>query len=253
MKENRFVAWIRRHLVCSIVIALLFFIVVIPVLINLCYSCDHVLYATQWGAADVLIYYGAILGATVTAACLAGTIRFNIKQIEYSSIIKDEHRKWETLETQVDMVLETLAPMNMNVDFENEFSFFDIPRRCAHRLRLYRLNANNAVNRLVILTLSNTSSDLQKLIEVINKANVEFCNFASEEIKLYDQIIAENSKCIISDAALIAKCNERIDNLDYLLGKQYVPYYHQLLREKQSTFDTIYEKIDREANKHLHI
>lgn len=251
MKERKGASFVCTHrILCGIATAL-FFAVGGPILINLCYSCDCVLFITQWEAKDVLSYYGMIFSAAVAAVSLIATIRFTRKQIEHSSYIKAEYRKWETIEQQVNAVLDTIAPLNMNADYENILNFFDVPRNCVHHLRLYRLNANNALNRLVILTSSIESADLQKLIDAIKIATVDFCNMASEEIKMYDQIVAEKSKCIINDEMVIARCNQRIDELDYQLGNKCVPNYHMLLSEKQRVFDAIYKAIDCEANKKI--
>ncbi len=67
-----------------IVLAILGFVVLVigvPLGINAIYQCNTVIIRTQWGAEDVLSYYGAILGAFVTMAGLIITIRFTMRQI----------------------------------------------------------------------------------------------------------------------------------------------------------------------------
>lgn len=57
------------------VIAAIFLIAGIPIIINECYkvNCGYI---TVWDGADVLGYYGAILGSIIAVATLAITIHF---------------------------------------------------------------------------------------------------------------------------------------------------------------------------------
>lgn len=54
--------------------------IVIPLAINESYK-HGVVYVTKWDAADVLSYYGAIIGAAATIGALVITIRFTQRQI----------------------------------------------------------------------------------------------------------------------------------------------------------------------------
>ena len=47
----------------------------------------------MWGAADVLSYYGTILGATATATAMIVTIVFTRKQIYRDSYLKNGNEK----------------------------------------------------------------------------------------------------------------------------------------------------------------
>ena len=55
----------KRKTVILIVLAVLFFLIVVPICINECYKIGPG-YITEWGAADVLSYYGTALGATAS-------------------------------------------------------------------------------------------------------------------------------------------------------------------------------------------
>ena len=77
------------------VLAAVVLIFAVPVAINLCYSADTVIIPTQWGATDVLSYYGTILGAAVTVGALIVTILFTRKQIERDDYRKSQREKWD--------------------------------------------------------------------------------------------------------------------------------------------------------------
>ena len=84
------------------IIAAIFLIVGIPIIINECYKANCG-YITVWDGADVLGYYGDILGSIIAVATLAITIVFTKKQIQRDSfcgignsivhhILKHSHR-----------------------------------------------------------------------------------------------------------------------------------------------------------------
>lgn len=78
------------------IIAAIFLIVGIPIIINECYKANCG-YITVWDGADVLGYYGAILGSIIAVATLAITIIFTKKQIQRDSFLKNENEKWTGL------------------------------------------------------------------------------------------------------------------------------------------------------------
>ena len=81
----------------------LFFVVGVPLIINELYK--HPGYVTVWSAADVLSYYGAILGASITVGTLAVTIFFTRKQLQRESYLKNREESWSKIE---DVLLATL-------------------------------------------------------------------------------------------------------------------------------------------------
>ncbi len=78
-------------------IAVIIFVVGVPIIINECYKTSSG-YMTMWSAADVLSYYGTILGVLVAAATIAVTISFTQKQIQRESVLKIETEKWGKIE-----------------------------------------------------------------------------------------------------------------------------------------------------------
>ena len=66
---------------------LMFFLIIVPIIINECYK-TNILYVTKWDAADVLLFYGAIVGAIGT---IAG-VYLSIKHTEFKLKIDTRNR-----------------------------------------------------------------------------------------------------------------------------------------------------------------
>lgn len=67
-----------KRKILPIVITTLFFCVAVPIIINELYKTGKG-YVTVWNGADVLSYYGSLLGAIATIVALICTINFTIK------------------------------------------------------------------------------------------------------------------------------------------------------------------------------
>ncbi len=61
----------RMFIIVAVLLCVLLFVVGAPVIINECYKIGG--YITLWDVADILAYYGTILGAIVSIVVLAGT------------------------------------------------------------------------------------------------------------------------------------------------------------------------------------
>ena len=68
----------RLGIIASVIVLLIFFVFFVPIIINECYNKGG--YVTNWGAADVLIYYGAVLGGMATLLAIYLTIRYESKK-----------------------------------------------------------------------------------------------------------------------------------------------------------------------------
>ena len=89
---------IKRIIKIILAVAIVIFLVVgIPILINECYKSNSG-YITVWDGADVLGYYGSILGSVIAVATLAITIIFTKKQIQRDSFLKSETEKWAKID-----------------------------------------------------------------------------------------------------------------------------------------------------------
>lgn len=104
MKKSQ-IKWVIIGLLAVIV-----FVVGVPIIINECYKTNSG-YITMWGAADVLSYYGTILGVLAAAATIAVTISFTQKQIQRESVLKTETEKWAKIEEIFATALDTINPI----------------------------------------------------------------------------------------------------------------------------------------------
>ena len=141
MDKKKFGLWV-------FVIVLLFvvFVIGIPLGINACYQCDTVLITTQWGAEDVLSYYGAILGSFVTMAGLVTTIRFTMRQIRRDSYLKSESDKWAKTEAVVSNILNEINPM-LILNQVMDTGFTD-SKKATNSLYKYQISCRTATDQL---------------------------------------------------------------------------------------------------------
>ena len=122
----------------------LFLLIGVPLIINACYSAETVIFQTQWDAADVLSYYGTIMGAAVTVGALAVTIRFTKKQIDRESYAKSRKEKWFKIEQIINNALEKNSPNLLHeiglLHYSDGLYFQEIQK--------YVVNACAAINRV---------------------------------------------------------------------------------------------------------
>lgn len=109
--KNRWISFLIYLLAGLVLIAL---IVGVPLLINLSYQLDTVIYITEWRAADVLSYYGTVIStlieAAVTVLTIVFTISFNRKQIQRETYLKAEQEKYGKIESLIAQALERINP-----------------------------------------------------------------------------------------------------------------------------------------------
>lgn len=91
-----------------VIIGAVFLIAGIPIIINECYKANCG-YLTVWDGADMLGYYGTVLGSIIAVATLAITIVFTKKQIQRDSFLKNENEKWDRLKA---IFMQTLSDIN---------------------------------------------------------------------------------------------------------------------------------------------
>ena len=104
MRKSKFIAIIISIILVSVV--------VVPVAINESYKYG-VVYVTKWDAADVLSYYGTVLGAVATTSAMVITITFTYKQIRRDSYLKTENEKRMKIESVFANVLDNINPIRL--------------------------------------------------------------------------------------------------------------------------------------------
>ena len=104
MMKKSWTKWILIAVIALVLVA------GVPIIINECYKTNSG-YMTILGAADVLSYYGTILGALVTVATVVVTILFTYKQIQRDSFLRRENEKWLNVESVFSNALNTINIM----------------------------------------------------------------------------------------------------------------------------------------------
>lgn len=167
------------------VLGTLFFVIGVPLIINASYQCDTVIIITQWGAEDVLNYYGAILGSFVTIAGLAITIWFTKKQIHRESYLKAESDKWAKTETVVSDILNEINPMPM-LKQAMDTGFTD-PAKAISLLQKYQMSCRTATDQLSAYLNTADYPKVKELIDHIANVAEKFFQVSQKEIDQYSK------------------------------------------------------------------
>lgn len=171
-------------LILSIMIAV-FLIIGIPVIINECYKMNCG-YTTVWDGADVLGYYGTILGSAIAVITLASTIVFTKKQIQRDSYLRTETEKLSKLEHIFLEILDSINPIEAlkNV-MDNGFAD---PTKAINILQKYQLNCKIACDRLNAHLNMSDYPKFREIIESIAKISEEFVSISQGEIEQYSDL-----------------------------------------------------------------
>lgn len=266
---------IRRSLLAAIVALIL--IVVIPIAINELYK-KNTGYMTIWGAADVLSYYGTILGACVTVGALIVTILFTKKQIQRDSFIKNQEEKWSRIEALVFSSLEKIHPTRISeiiskVD-SGKFS------NTITELHLFSFQAKTALDSLFGYISGDDYKKLEPLLTSIQTAADEYCEVVTKLSAQYQKLIQleirrnalsmyntamqnptrfmndlVNSKRILDETANLNEDEiwAEIRALSGQLNDMRDDSYRGLLERKRTVFADINDQWAKEADNMLHL
>lgn len=102
----------RTGRIILLILLALFLVFAVPIIINESYKANDG-YVTMWEAADVLSYYGILLGSTVTICALILTIAFTRKQIKNDRYIKEQDEKWTHVFTLIDEAIDNNNPLHL--------------------------------------------------------------------------------------------------------------------------------------------
>lgn len=268
----------RKKLILVIVLSILLFSVAIPIAINESYK-HGVVYVTKWDAADVLSYYGTILGAAVTIIVLVLTICFTRKQILRESYLNNENDKWSRIESIFATALDSINPMRSLIG-TLETGLSD-PAAAIRTIQKYLMVCRTATDQLCAHLNVVDYPKVKKLIDEINKASEQFFQIGQEEITAYSKLRDFMSrdtakKTIDMEAAyphsfptetlsfceqILNKTNGlRLEDMENTIGqlnekmvKAYQSTYRTLLQLKGSTFEEINTEIQTKADNILRL
>ena len=269
--------WIKW---CLLVIGILVALVGIPILINECYKVGGG-YITIWNAADVLSYYGTIVGAAIAVATIAVTITFNRKQIQRESYLKSEHDKWKAIEAEIAEVLDRINPQRFfAVGIDSLSTPNDNYGFILSSFQKYQLDCQIALDKLISFLSSEDYLRIEDLFKKIRQTSDICFEICDEERKIYQKIqdlksrdsilqmfeleksapksfskenleyglkVLENTSNVQSDDLW-----EKIGSLNIKMVEVYEGSFRDLLSLKRKAFDTIYAEIQKNADEILY-
>lgn len=268
----------KRKTVILIVLAILFFVVGVPICINECYKIGPG-YIIEWGAADVLSYYGTALGATATATAMVATITFTRKQIDRESYLKSEKEKWSKIEAVFIDALNSINPMLPLISTMG--TSLSEPSATINTIQKYQIGCQVATDQLNAYLNTTDYPKVKMLIDEIGRASEQFRQIYQEEVEAYSKLRDFQGRDLwLKTLKMEAKypnsfpqeeldfCKRNLTETKTLrfediqesiaqLNEKIISAYHSthrsLLQLKGATFETINTEIQKNANSILHL
>jgi hypothetical protein len=266
-----------KKIIFAILIVIIL-IVGIPILINECYKANCG-YITVWDGADVLGYYGTILGAAIAVLTLVATIAFTKKQIQREGYLRAETDKLSKLESIFLGILDSINPIETlkNV-MDNGFSD---PTKAINILQKYQFNCKTATDRLNAHLNMADYPKFKVIIDSIADITEEFVDISQEEIDQYSNLRLwahrETASKILHNEEIMPgsfsqkeiefskDVLEKTKDMDYVdieksitqLNEEFIKTYEtkfrSLLQLNGATFDEVNAEVQRRANEILRL
>lgn len=244
----------KRRILISIIVfgVIIIFMFGIPIIINECYKLGG--YITMWNAADVLGYYGTILGAVVSIGVLAVTIYYNRHQLTAESKQQAEIRKWQMIEQSTNEALDAIHPYNLkNITSE---CLEQSDARLYGNIGMYQVNATKAVDKFRLITdseecvlIRNLSSEIQRVAQQCINLQKEYTKHIESGIQerigtKYMQEHGDSAEMKqLYNLGILQNSIERAKELTSHIEKVYKEDYCPLISQKAETFSEIYRRI----------
>ena len=241
----------------------------IPILINESYK--HGGYITMWGAADVLSYYGAVLGASIAVGTLAVTILFTRKQIQRESYLNDRKAAWAKIEdifTAILKEINPIPPMKESIEMAQTE-----PAKAVMVFQRYKMSCQTSTDELIAYLGNSDYLKVKALIDQIINVSNQFSQLADEEIDIYRKLLTFNGRTLAQQTIDIEEkypgsfpegqvsfCRDLLRDTDLLsyetfskdlekMNKKLIAAYESSYRPLQPLKRTIFEQIDSEVQK----
>ena len=253
------------------VFAAIVLIIIIPIAINEIYK-NNSGYVTIWGAADVLNYYGTVLGACVAVGALIVTIVFTKRQIQRDSFIKNQEEKWNRIEDLVSSSLVKIHPTKI-AEIISKATSKDFGETIS-ALHLFSFQAKTALDSLFGYISGEDYKLLESLLQTIQDEAERYCGIAMKLSSQYQKLIQleirknaiqiqktaqqnptlfnedlQNSQQILEETVdlnekeIFTEMNVLSEQLSALRDNS----YRGLLEKKRSTFTEIHDQWTKEA------
>lgn len=214
-----------------IILGATFTIIGIPIIINECYKANSG-YTTVWNGADVLGYYGSILGSVIAISTLAITIVFTKKQIQRDNFIKNETEKWAKVEGVFATVLDDINPIRVMKDtMDNGLTD---PEKATYILQKYQLTCEMAGDQLTVCLSAKDYPFVKPFVDSIINATKQFVAISQKQIDQYLNLLSLNQRKLAEQAIKIHN-----QNPDTFSQKDIRKHLETIERTKDIKFDTI--------------
>lgn len=231
-------------------IAVVILIVGVPFLINESYIPSGG-YITAWGPAEVLSYYGTILGAAATIWVLDRTIRFTRSQIRYDRFIQNEESKWKHIEELVVSALNYMQPVKLN-----EMYVTMIPKLPQQYLSpdfvVFNIQAQTMCNAIQSNLNEKDRQQLQDFLDALEEMRQATHDIADSFHDILEKSNEIGNKHNPKAAQmLLEKYRKPASDLVVRTNALQEKEYNELLKMKRVCFERIYEQIEQDALKLL--
>lgn len=251
----------RKFFFAALIILVLIFVV--PIIINECYKLNRG-YITMWGAADVLNYYGTLLGAIVSVTLLLITIAYYRKQVIYEITLKQQQKKWSNIEQIINKTLDDIDPLKIEKIIAEAAEAAQAALLFI-RLNMYKTNANVSVDKLLLALNVQDEEKLDGLINEICSTMKKLCNIEKE----YSSIFADyqmnsmflktmnkesNSQETTANYNILnfADFMDKSKDVNKRLNEVYEKEYKPIISHKREVFKHIHEEILKHTEKILY-
>jgi len=235
-------------------VVILSFVGIIPIIINESYKYGalHGGYITMWDAADVLSYYGSLLGSVSTILALVITIVFTKKQIQRDRFLELNCAKWEKVDLTVTQILMDISPLKM-CNFEVlSGSVTENLQIIISNLLHYESTAKTSLNIIICYVNPIDYKKIADFITELHDSILQFCKIGDE---LLDEYLALQTSAlenggIIPNTELLQHLDKTTE-INKRIPQAHDVTYQKLLNMKRDVFEKIYAEIEVEANQKL--
>ncbi len=269
----------RKWLIFSVIFLIILFSVIgVPLIINECYQAGTG-YLTLWNAADVLAYYGTVLGALIAVITLSITILFTRKQIKRESYLNEEQAKWTQLKELSMQCIEKIDPIyslrqTMEIGQKDPFNAIRV-------FQQYQMTCRTSTDYFLAYIAESEFKHLKELLQKISNTSEIYFGLAEKEIENYNKMMeyqGRNDALNILNkekvspgtfnAETIQYCRKIVRNTNDITLEQiqtalrdtnqkmistYEAHHRPLLQTHRATFDKINKEVQEKADSILRL
>ncbi len=230
----------------------LFLTIGVPILINESYKVGAG-YVTMWEAADVLAYYGTLLGAAAAVWVLKSTVSFTARQLIREHFLKIQYAKWEKVDEIIMQTLQEVSPLNMiSLDSVGNTPTTDKVSKLIMTLQTYALKAKTSISVIKCYVTPDDYKKIEYFINELCQAIALFCGIEDELVQVhlqFQQILTANNG-LAPDESMTAY-TKQIADISQRIVPAYENDYQKLYDIKRDIFACIYSEIDKQADQIL--